>query len=331
MAKYLQLPLTATPPLQVTVGNGTTIPCNQLCQRTALQIQGQTFYVDLHVLPISGADIVLGVQWLRQLGPILTNYDNLTMQFRYQDDSVTLRADAIPPITNTSTLQLRRLIQTHSAAAFFHISISANTPQTLATSPPHPIPEITLLLQQYRHLFATPTSLPPPRTITHQIHLLPNTEPINIRPYRYPHFQKSEIEKQVHDMLSTGLIQLSHSPFSSPVLLVKKKDGSRRFCVDYRALNAVTVKDRFLMPTIDELLDELGTATWFSKLDLRQGFRQILMEPSDIAKIAFRTHQGHYEYRVMPFGLCNAPSTFQATMNEHLKPFLCKFVTVFFR
>lgn len=331
MAKYLQLPLTATPPLQVTVGNGTTIPCNQLCQRTALQIQGQTFYVDLHVLPISGADIVLGVQWLRQLGPILTNYDTLTMQFRYQGDSVTLRADAIPPITNTSTLQLRRLIQTHSAAAFFHISISANTPQTLATSPPHPIPEITLLLQQYRHLFATPTSLPPPRTITHQIHLLPNTEPINIRPYRYPHFQKSEIEKQVHDMLSTGLIQLSHSPFSSPVLLVKKKDGSRRFCVDYRALNAVTVKDRFLMPTIDELLDELGTATWFSKLDLRQGFRQILMEPSDIAKIAFRTHQGHYEYRVMPFGLCNAPSTFQATMNEHLKPFLCKFVTVFFR
>ena len=261
MAKYLQLPLTATPPLQVTVGNGTTIPCNQLCQRTALQIQGQTFYVDLHVLPISGADIVLGVQWLRQLGPILTNYDNLTMQFRYQDDSVTLRADAIPPITNTSTLQLRRLIQTHSAVAFFHISISTNTPQTLATPPPHPIPEINLILQQYRHPFATPTSLPPPRTITHQIHLLPNTEPINTRPYRYPHFQKSEIEKKVHDMLSTGLIQLSHSPFSSPVLLVKKKDGSWRFCVDYRALNAVTVKDHFPMPTIDELLDELGTAT----------------------------------------------------------------------
>lgn len=92
---------------------------------------------------------------------------------------------------------------------------------------------------------------------------------MNIRLYRYPYFQKAEIEKQVHDMLSSGLIQLSNNPFSSPVLLVKKKDGKWRFCVDYRELNIMTVKDRFPMPTIDELLDELGSASWFSKLDLR--------------------------------------------------------------
>ena len=148
-------------------------------------------------------------------------------------------------------------------------------------------------------------------------------------PYRLGLAEQDEMEEQVKDLLAQGFNRPSASPYGAPILFVPKKDGRWRMCIDYRALNKQTVKDQFPLPYIDSLLERLGQAKVFTKLDLASGYHHIAMEETSIQKIAFRANRGHFEFLVMPFGLCNAPATFQRLMNKVFTDNIGKFIAVY--
>lgn len=263
------------------------------------------------------------------------------MQFYHNGSLITLTGSVFPSLALATFPQLNRIISTNSVATFHAIFMILYTPSPNLANPhdlsPEDLdhinslhPDLAEILHNYSHVFTLPPGLPPNRPHDHHIHLIPDSTPVNIRSYRYLHFQKEAMTLLIADMLKEGIIRPSMSPYSSPILLVKKKDGLWRFCVDYRALNAITIRDRFPIPTIDELLDELNGAHYFCKIDLRSGYHQIRLAQEDILKTGFLTFDAHYEFLVMPFGLTNAPLTFQSAMNDLLRPYLSKFVLVFF-
>eukprot|EP00253_Pinus_taeda_P030058 PITA_30058 len=166
-------------------------------------------------------------------------------------------------------------------------------------------PDLQKVLDNNSKVFETPKGIQPIHDHDHAIHLIPGSVPPKIRPYRYPYAQQSEIEHMVAEMLEDGIIQPSQSSFSPLVVLVHKKDGSWHTCPDYREINKLTIKDKVPIPIIDELLDELHGGIYVTKLDLCSGYHQIRMKTEDISKTTFRTHEGHYEFLVIPFGLTN--------------------------
>ncbi|XP_074271319.1 uncharacterized protein LOC141595254 [Silene latifolia] len=171
--------------------------------------------------------------------------------------------------------------------------------------------------------------IPPERDVEFSIDLVPGTGPIAKAPYRMAPSELKELRIQLDDLIEKGFIRPSASPWGSPVLFVKKKDGSMRLCIDYRELNRVTVKNKYPLPRIDDLFDQLRGASTFSKIDLRSGYHPIPVRESDIPKTAFSTRYGHFEFKVMPLGLTNAPAIFMDQMNRTFCEYLDKFVVVF--
>lgn len=322
IVKKARLQSTKGSKFTVMVGTGISVHGSGICKGVELQLQSVMITTNFIVLEPGSADVILGIQWLRTLGRCEVDWENQELSFMTKAGRVTLQGDVMSDkVIKEPSVEYSGIEWNGTKMTMF---------ATIAKAEPAASPMITELLNKYATVFTEPTELPPIRGFEHVIRFWDGTKPISVRPYRYPHSHMETIEQMVKQMLETGVIRNSRSPYSSPVLLVKKKDGGWRFCIDYRAVNKATIPDKYPIPVIDQLLDELHGAMIFSKLDLRSGYHQIRMAEADIEKTAFKTHVGQYEFVVMPFGLSNAPATFQALMNEIFKPFLRKFVLVFF-
>ncbi|GKB21782.1 putative reverse transcriptase domain-containing protein [Tanacetum coccineum] len=187
-----------------------------------------------------------------------------------------------------------------------------------------------ILVRDFPEVFLDDLSgLPPIREIEFQIELIPRATSVGKSPYRLAPSELEELSGQLKELQDKGFIRPSLSPWGAPILFVKKKDGSFRMCIDYRELNKLTVKNRYPLPRIDDLFDQLQGSQFFSKIDLRSGYHQLRVHEDDIPKTAFRTRYGHFEFTVMPFGLTNAPAVFMDLMNRVCRPYLDKFVIVF--
>ncbi|CAO2144897.1 unnamed protein product [Urochloa humidicola] len=313
-------------PVDVRVANGNILLCTHELVDQPVSINGHQFLITLRILPLHCYDVILGMEWLEQHSPMMVSWKEKWMAFDHEDQHIKLqgvRSEFIQ-CSEITIQELFQLEQNDEVWCILEVLVTESSEVKVKWPD-----EIQQLIDKFANLFQEPKGVPPARSCAHEIPLLPGSQPFRLRPYRYNPAQKDEIERQVDMLLRNGMIQESVSPFASPILLVKKKTGDWRLCVDYRRLNAMTVKNKFPLPIIEEILDELVGARWFTTLDLSSGFHQILMKLQDRYKTAFQTHHGHYEYLVMPYGVTGGPATFQQQMNTLLGPFLRKFVVVF--
>jgi hypothetical protein len=255
------------------------------------------------------------------LGPILMDFKELTMQFQWEGKQYKFQGITRGSLEITSSHRMENLLKKG------HSSIISQLLSIQAVETPSVHPDLKSILSQHQVIFTTPCGLPPSHCVhDYCIPLVSRIHPPNVPPYRHPFAQKNEIEKNVQELLEPSVIHPSTNPYYFLVFMALKKEETWCMCPYFCALNKLTIKDKFPIPIIDDMLDELRGAHHFTKLDLHSSYHHIHMKEEDIPKTAFRNHEGHYEFLVIRFGLFNAPSTFQSLMNHVFHPFLHHFV-----
>ncbi|CAI5471221.1 unnamed protein product [Closterium sp. Yama58-4] len=281
----------------------------------------------LPVTNIKGLDFILGRDFLKRFNPEI-DWVNSKVCIYNNGKRIALRSwTDTGDIPETTLARFERMVN-EGDAGYVALVMAAAEEVKPGSELPAAVKEV---LEQYKDIMPDdlPAGVPPARTHEHEIVEEPGAKPVSRAPYRLSPTELTDMKKQIEYLLDRQLIRPSTSPYGAPVLFTPKPDGSLRMCIDYHALNKLTVKNKYPIPRIDDLLDQLRGATVFSKLDLRSGYWQIKMADNSIHKTAFRTRYGSYEYLVMPFGLCNAPATFQAEMNHILRPLLDECVVVY--
>ncbi|KAG8478880.1 hypothetical protein CXB51_028735 [Gossypium anomalum] len=301
---------------------GKSVLVDKVCKNCPLTIHGQCFPANLMLLPFDEFDIILGMDWLA-LHDVIVNCGSKYIELKCLDGEilrVDLRELGMPLVVITEMVAQRYMRKWYEA----YLAFVLNTKETELKIESIPI------VCEYPNVFPEELSgLPLEREIDFGIELVLGTTPISISPYRMAPTELKELKAQLQELTDKGFARPSLSPWGAPVLFVKKKDGSIRLCIDYRQLNKVTIKNKYPLPMIDDLFDQLRRATIFSKIDLRSGYYQMQVKELNVPKTAFRTRYGHYEFLVMPFRLMNAPAVFMDLMNRIFRPYLDKLVVVF--
>jgi hypothetical protein len=318
LAKALNFFIYPVPEFQVMIANGGTINYLGKCHKINLTMGEYVMNSPIIYIPMGGVDVVLGVQWLQSLGIVAFNFQEIFMKFSLEGKEFALRGITGKPSKVVSSNGMINLLKKrHQGVVVQLCSLDVQT-----SKPSIPLDLQGIIDKNSKVFEDISRGLSPTHNHDQDIHLIPRSVPPNIRPYIYPYAQKSEIESMVEGMLEVGIIRPNQSSYSAPVVMVLKKEGPWHMCPDYRELNKITIKDKFPILVIDELLYELHGTIYFTKLDLHSGYHQIRMKEEYIPKTTFRTHEGHYEFLAMCFGLTNAPSTFKGLMNSIFNPFL---------
>ncbi|GJU36234.1 putative reverse transcriptase domain-containing protein [Tanacetum coccineum] len=320
-------PTTLDTSYAVELADGRISETNIVLRGCTLGLLGHPFDIDLMPVELGSFDVIIGMDWLAKYHALIV-CDEKVVRIPYGNEVLIIRGD------NCDSGSKLNIISCTKTQKYIEKGCQVYLAQVTSKKAEDKSEERRLedvpIVREFPEVFPEDLpGLPPARQVEFQIDLVPGAAPVARAPYRLAPAEMQELSTQLQELSDRGFIRPSSSPWGAPVLFVKKKDGSFRMCIDYRELNKLTVKNRYPLPRIDDLFDQLQGSRVYSKIDLRSGYHQLRVREEDISKTAFRTRYGHYEFQVMSFGLTNAPAVFMDLMNRVCKPYLDRFVIVF--
>ncbi|KAJ9561564.1 hypothetical protein OSB04_006724 [Centaurea solstitialis] len=311
-------------PLEVEIADEEFRLCKFIYKKNVLEVEGVKFSIDLIPIPMREIQVVARMDWLRRNGANVDCENCRVVVRNPSGGELTILGDASKRLPKVCSMAKARSYVLRGGTSYLVYLISDQGESKKKTVRDVPV------VCEFPDVFPEDLPrIPPERQVEFRIDLIPGAAPVAKTPYRLAPPEMQELSNQLEELLEKGFIRPSSSPWGAPILFVKKKDGTLRMCIDYRELNKLTVKNRYPLPRIDDLFDQLQGAAWFSKIDLRSGYHQLKVREEDVHKTAFRTRYGHYEFVVMPFGLTNAPAAFMDLMNRVCRPLLDRSVIVF--